>query len=169
MNINCLAVLTWRGRKMPSRKRKKGSSIIETAVGCTVLIPVFLFLIDAASVVVAQTSNDALCKQCARAAADCTDATSGNAAAQAIVNNYNLGTANKLTTSAANPATCVVTGLADAQGNAWQNVQCNTTITVNMPVPVPFSSLNNLKFQAQSVEPVVSAMAQPAGVAAATS
>jgi Flp pilus assembly protein TadG len=149
---------------MPSRK--KGSSIIETAVGCVVLIPVFLFLIDAASVVVAQTSNDALCKQCARAAAECTDATSGNAAAQAIINSYNAGTNNKLTTSSANPATCVVTGLADAAGNQWQNVQCNTTITVNMPVPVPFANLNHLKFQAQSTEPVVSAMALPNGSAA---
>jgi Flp pilus assembly protein TadG len=162
MIINRLAKLTWGKRKMLS-SRKKGSSIVETAAGLIVLIPIFLFLIDAASVIVAQTSNDALCKQCARAAAECSDVASGTAAAQAIINNYNLGTANKLTTSSANPATCTVVGLPDAQGNQWQNVQCNTMITVNMPVPVPFTNLNNLKFQAQSVEPVVSAMATPNG------
>ncbi len=163
-----LARPTWRTRNMLS-KRRTGSSIVETAIGCIILIPVFLFLIDAASVLVAQTSNDALCKQCARAAAEAADASSGITAAQAIVDQYNAGSVNKLTTSATNPATVVTTPLADAQGNAWQNVMCQTTITVNMPVPVPFTNLNNLKFQAQSVEPVVSGLAIPAGAAQATS
>ncbi len=51
-------------------KRSLGSGIIETAVGLILVIPVLLGLIDVAALVLAQTANDALAKQCARAAAE---------------------------------------------------------------------------------------------------
>ena len=59
------------------RSRKKGSSIVETAVGLIFVIPIVLLLVDSISLVIAHTANDALCKQCARAAAECNDAASG--------------------------------------------------------------------------------------------
>jgi hypothetical protein len=127
-------------------------------VGLTVVIPILLFLVDCAAVVIAQTSNDALCKHAARAASECATYADvgaqigGNTAAHNVVNSYNAGNPG-LTTN----ANCTVTPLPDAA--TWQNVTVKTTLTVVMPVPVPFLNVNNLTFQAQSQEPVVASFA----------
>jgi hypothetical protein len=150
MNLHYTVANTLKKRNQPRRIR--GSSIIETAVGCIVLIPVFLFLVDAISVVVAQTANDSVCKECARAAADIYDSTkpqpsTTQAAIQSIVNQHN---------SASNKFTFYTLTYCDSP-DGWQTVRCNTNVKVTMPIPVPFSNLNNLQFAAQSVEPVVTA------------
>jgi hypothetical protein len=77
-----------------------------------------------------------------------------------VINTFNTGNsanANSLTTAAS--FTC--TGLPD--NATWQDVTVNTTLTVNMPVPIPFSNINHLTFQAQSTEPVVGQLAVNAG------
>jgi len=51
-------------------RKRSGSCIVETAAGLIFLIPVMFILIDVSALVVAQTSNDMLAKQCARAAAE---------------------------------------------------------------------------------------------------
>jgi hypothetical protein len=141
------------------QERSRGSSLIETVVGLTVIIPILLVLVDCAAVVIAQTSNDALCKHAARAAAECATyadvgtTIGGNTAAKNVIQQYNSGNPS-LTTN----AQCTVTPLPDAA--TWQNVRVNTTLTAVLPVPVPFTNMTNFTFQAQSQEPVVSNFAQ---------
>src|ERR1700684_3663272 len=53
-----------------SNRKKRGSGIIETAAGLILVIPVLFVLIDIAALIVAQTANDQLAKECARAAAE---------------------------------------------------------------------------------------------------
>ena len=134
------------------RVSRTGSGLIETVAGCMIIIPILLFLVDCAAVVVAQTSNDALAKHACRAAAECTDAVSGAAAATAVITQYNSGHPT-LTTN----AQCTTVGSGTG---GWQDVKVNTTLTVVMPVPIPFSGINNLTFQAQAAEPVVSQLSQ---------
>ncbi len=133
-------------------RNSRGSGLVETLVGCIFIIPVVLFLIDCSSVVIGQTANDALAKQCARAAAECTDAASGTAAANAIIAQYTSANPGLVTAP-----TCTIVDLA---GN-WSDVQANTTYTINMPVPIPFQGDNHMTFQARSVEPVVSKLGGP--------
>lgn len=146
-------------RKKTGRSRSIGSSIIETVVGLTVVIPILLVLVDCAAVVIAQTSNDALCKHAARAAAECATFSDvgaqvgGQTAAQNVINQYNSGNPS-LTSN----AQCTVTPLPDA--TTWQNVRVNTTLKAVLPVPVPFTNIANFTFQAQSQEPVVANFAQ---------
>ena len=154
----------WKAKRTEShvKNRSRGSSIIETVVGLTVVIPILLVVVDCAAVVIAQTSNDALCKHAARAAAECATfadnpgppvAIGGQTAAQQVIQQYNAGNPS-LTTN----AQCTVTPLPNA--TQWQNVRVNTTLTAVLPVPVPFTNTTNFTFQAQSQEPVVASYAQ---------
>jgi len=131
------------------RRSRNGSGLIETIAGCIILVPVLLFLIDCAAVVIGQSANDALAKHAARAASEQPPG-SGGGAASSVINSYNLG--NSTLTHGAT----VVTTYDATQ----QNVTCATTMIVTMPVPIPFWNQNSLTFQAQAVEPVVSALAQ---------
>ena len=137
------------------QRDNRGSGLVETLVGCLIIVPIVLFLIDCSSVIIAQTANDALAKQCARAAAECPDVGTGTTAANLIITQYTSANPGLITAP-----TCVITDTSPTAG-AWSDVQAQTTYTVNMPVPIPFSSVNHLTFQARSVEPVVSNLGGP--------
>ncbi len=124
------------------KTRKKGSSIVETAAGLILLIPIVLFLVDVAAMVVAQTENDKLAKACARAAAEFPSGSAGQfTAANGVYNNQKRS--NLLTPTAFNLS--VGGGL----------VTCNTTITCTLPVPVPFIGNSSVAFNAKATEPIV--------------
>ncbi len=132
------------------RKSRTGSGLIETIVGCIILVPVLLFLIDCASLVIGQSANDALAKHAARAASE-QPVGSGLTAAQNVLNSYNAGNSTLTHNAALDPSSGY-----DATN---QNFKCVTTMVVTMPVPIPFWNQNNITFKAQAVEPVVSQLA----------
>src|SRR5215472_12227331 len=69
-------------------RRNRGSSIIETAAGLFVVIPILLFFMDIGYVLLAQMANDALAKEAARASAEATSQAQSDANATNVVQNY---------------------------------------------------------------------------------
>ncbi|MBS1953020.1 MAG: hypothetical protein JST89_02480 [Cyanobacteria bacterium SZAS-4] len=129
---------------MSVRARKtKGSSIVETAAGLILLIPIVLFLVDVAAMVVAQTENDKLAKACARAAAEFPSSNPGqqSSAAMGVYNNQRRS--SLLTPTSLNTT------------NGGGLVTCATTITCTLPVPVPFLGNSSVAFNAKATEPIV--------------
>ncbi len=129
------------------QRRKSGSSIVETACGLILLIPVLLILLDVAALVLSQTANDALAKQCARAAADepsTAPATNPlmTSAAQDAYNHYPDNSMVKKVRFTVND-------------NGDGTVTANTWINCILPVPVPFGGPSQTQFQAFSTEPIV--------------
>jgi hypothetical protein len=126
-----------------SGRKRLGSCIVETAAGLIFLIPVLFILIDASALVVAQTSNDMLAKQCARAAAEMPSGAGTAAATNAYTNFADSGMVVKI-----GGAPLVTYPTVDT-------VMVTTTIQCNLPVPVPFGGPASQIFKAFSTEPVV--------------
>jgi Flp pilus assembly protein TadG len=133
------------------QRKKSGSGIIETAAGLILLIPVLLILIDIAAVVLAQTANDALAKQCARAAADLpsTAPSTNPQMISAATNSYNNYSNSSVVTKGAAGNTLTVVDNGDG------TVTVRTWITCTLPVPVPFGGPASTGFEAFSTEPIV--------------
>ncbi len=131
---------------MSVRARKtEGSSIVETAAGLILLIPIVLFLVDVAAMVVAQTENDKLAKACARAAAEFPTADPRqNTAAMGVYTNQKRS-------SLLTPTALILNNPAPPSGL----VSCETTITCTLPVPVPFLGNSSVAFRAKATEPIV--------------
>lgn len=162
------------------RNRSSAQSLIETVVGIIFMIPIVLFLFDIGVMVLANTANDNLAKQAARAAAGATPP--GNPPPQPIPANI-----PQYQTAAKQAADQVVANYANASKSAYmQNVTMakmwyngNAVAGVNAPPgnidlnpgpgnvavfthmecspPVPFPGFNtNREFFARAVEPIVS-------------
>jgi hypothetical protein len=164
------------------RSRNQAQSIIETVVGIIFMIPIVLFLFDVGILVLANTANDNLAKQAARAAAGATEMdASGNptgtaAAAETAAN----GIVSKFATSgyiakvkmayfayvlppgSLTPSVIKDTGAgmgsvpASAQTNPGDG---NVAIVMAMEAraPVPFPGFDTTRvFWARAVEPIVS-------------
>ncbi len=129
-------------------RKQKGSSIVETAAGLILLIPIVLFLVDVAAMVVVQTENDKLAKACARAAAEYPsgDAKAVQAAKDVYDNQKDSNLLTKAPFSAASGSpTYPTSGM----------VTCKTTITCTLPVPVPLVGNSQVAFNAIATEPIV--------------
>ncbi len=135
-------------RSMPNRNRR-GSGIIETAAGLCIVIPVLFCLIDIAAVIVAQTANDQLSKECARAAAEQAVGAGQSSANTAYANFANSGLVVK------DPGGPIVTYGGIAPNDT---VTATTNITCKLPIPVPFGGPATQKFTAFATEPVVGQM-----------
>ena len=128
--------------------RRLGQSIIEVLVGCIFLIPMALAGLDVIVLVLANSANDSLVKNAARAAANQTTRNGALIAAQRCVDAFH--TSN------------IIVGVEMAQNVDYQqdkNVSVKTVMTVKMPVGI--AGFEIIKFQAQATEPVV---AMPADV-----
>jgi hypothetical protein len=132
--------------KLSRRPRKStGSAITETAAGLCAIIPILFILIDVSALVLAQTANDQMSKQCCRAAA---------------TQPYNAGSAAAQTALADYP----VNGLVVKQGPCLvtyptqDTVRAQTTIKCNLPVPVPLGGPSSANFVAFATMPLVGAM-----------
>lgn len=149
-----------------------GQSIIETVVGIIFLIPIVLFLLDIAVLVMANTANDNLAKTVARAAASAKDSSSGvgtpssgYTAATAAAGNFAVSDIIKPSAGSFVTGYCWNgLGSGDTQGTTWPNgvpqpnvgnVGVVTKMSVKVPVPFPFLP-DTIDFQAKAVEPVVS-------------
>ena len=163
-----------------SNRQSTGQSLIETVVGVMFLIPIVLFLLDIAVLVIANTANDNLVKSACRAAASATDAsqnpaigtsTVGFAAALAVCTNF--ATPSVIIQppggGAKNGAKMLTgfyyfspTGGAQTTGTwpggtatpASGQVGCISTMLVTLPVPFP--GFTKFTFNAMDIEPIVS-------------
>lgn len=125
-------------------RRKRGTSIVETAAGLFIIIPIVLFLFDVAAAVLAQTANDSMCKSAARAAAETDTAGKAQAAAQTAVDRF--------------PAAGYITSkrlFRPVQYNAGTSVTVVTEIVCKFPVPIPFGGPDRMNFVTDMTEPVV--------------
>ncbi len=125
--------------------RARAQSLTEVVVGLFILVPIFLAILDLASVVIGQQANNDLAKRAARAASNSNNATAAQTAAQTVVANF--GTSTLLS----NPT--MVSFAYNVQGN----VIVETSLQINLPVPAPVvdQSLNNPVMHARATEPVV--------------
>lgn len=157
-----------------SRSRNRGQSIVETVVGIIFLIPIVLFLLDIAVLVMANTANDNLAKSVARAAASARGQ-SGEGTAEAAIAAARTTADTMAESSIINkPGGSFLTGFCwnqngtpNTQGTQWPNstpqpsqgnLAVVTSMKVRVPVPFPFLP-NEIDFQAKAVEPVVSCVA----------
>ena len=143
------------------RSRDRGSSLVETAAGLLILVPVVLFLFDLVSLIMVQTANDALAKHAARAAAETPNPnpptstpaaqTQAQTAAQTIVNAF---PASRL---AANP-TLLICDYRDDRVNGVSQVYVRTRLSCTLPIPVPFVGNSGIDFVAEATEPIVAVL-----------
>lgn len=126
-----------------SRRRTRGTSIVETAAGLFILIPVVLFLVDVAAAVLAQTANDSMCKHAARAAAEQVNQGQAQAAAQRVVDDF--------------PSSTIISAKQLINVNYVSNVRVTvvTQITCTFPVPIPLGGPASWDFQTDVTEPIV--------------
>jgi hypothetical protein len=131
--------------KRSDNRAKRGSGLVETAAGLVLVIPVLFCLIDVAALVLTQTANDSLAKQCARAAAEQPNVpVQLQAAADVAFSHYS-------DTTLMRKVSCVATALADPT----DTVRVDTVVICKLPVPVPFGGPSQQTFAAYSVEPIV--------------
>jgi Flp pilus assembly protein TadG len=123
-----------------NRRNNKGTSIIEVLVGAMFLIPIALFSVDLAAIVLSNSVNDHLAKDAARAAA--------NQQSQAFAQQA----AQKTVSGVAKSGIIYDIQLTDVSFNQDQ-VSVKTAIDVRLPVQFPGFATTH--FVAQAVEPVV--------------
>lgn len=120
-------------------RSRKGQALIETAVAGMVIIPIVLFLLDVAVLVLCNMSNDEAAKNAARAAANQPPATAQEAASKAISSFRKSPIIADLKIKNFNSSTETVT----------------VSTEMNVKLPVPFPGITQYTFVAQSVQPVL--------------
>jgi len=124
--------------------------LVETVVGAIFIIPIALFLLDVASIVICQTQNDALAKHCARAAANQDSSGKAQGAVDDVVSEFQKsGGGSKI---------CLF-NKASMDYTAAQ-VLVKTEVTCNFPVPIPFGP-GYMNFSAEATEPVIADVPPP--------
>jgi len=130
---------------MKSSRRKRGTSIVETAAGLFIIIPIVLFLFDVAAAVLAQTANDSMCKSAARAAAETDSQGRAQAAAQTAVDRF--------------PAAGYIISKRLFRtvdyNTTTASVRVETEIVCRFPVPIPFGGPDRMNFVTDQTEPIV--------------
>src|SRR3974390_2335653 len=113
---------------MSARKnRRAGQCFIEVSAGLFILVPLALFFLDVVVMVLANSANDTLAKNAARAAADQKDQSTALTAAQQVVERF--------------PKSTIINAAALEQGkfqyNSGANVYAYTTMSINLPAALP--------------------------------
>lgn len=135
---------------MKASKRRRGTSIVETAAGLFIIIPIVLFLFDVAGAVLAQTSNDSMCKSAARAAAETDSQGKAQAAAQTAVDKFPAAGYIK-SKRLFKPVVYVYN-----PNPAFDSyVVVVTEIVFQFPVPIPFGGPSKMNFVTDMREPIV--------------
>ncbi len=133
-----------------SNRKKRGTSIVETAAGLFIIIPIVLFLFDVAAAVLAQTANDSMCKSAARAAAETIDSGKAQAAAQSAIDSFPA--AGYITSKRLFKPVVYVYNPSPA---AQSYVHVVTEIVCRFPVPIPFGGPSSMNFVTDMTEPLV--------------
>lgn len=130
------------------RRSHRAQSSIEVILGSLVLITLTLFGLDLSVIVLANTANDSLAKSAARAAANQGSRLQAMDAAKQCVSEFKTSV-----------LIVDVKMSGDFSYEEKRGVLVKTIMTVK--VPVSFSGMELVKFEAQAAEPVV---ASPADV-----
>lgn len=137
---------------MTSNKRtRKAATIAETAAGLFIIIPVFLLLADVIAVLIAQTQNDSLAKQAARAASEKDEKVPARTAADQVITNFGS------TSLVSNPTITMFRYNKDGTEPPAPlgGLYVQTSVRCNLPVPVPFSQLDHVDLAAEATETTV--------------
>lgn len=126
-------------------RNRKGQGLVEVLAGAMLfLVPISLAALDLTTVVLANSANDHLVKNCARAAADQEDQSKAEKAASDCIAKF--------------PKSAVIVDV-NLEGSVEykddEQVAVKTVMTVKLPVG------GSIKFHAQAVEPIV---AKPSNV-----
>lgn len=125
-------------------QRRNGQSMVELTAGLFVLIPIVLAILDLVVIVLGQEANNDLAKRAARAASHHETSAKAQAAVDDVISKF--GASGLLS----NPTK------VDFQYNANGNVVVETSVQINLPVPVPFAdSYNHQVMHAKATEPIV--------------
>jgi Tfp pilus assembly protein PilV len=131
-------------RTLNSRNRKRnGDALVEVLLGAMILVPIALGIIDISFLAIANTANDNLARNAARAAANQQQPATADDAATKVVDAFPI--------SSIIPNVTLVEPIAFA---ASQNVTVKTIISVKMPVSFPGFD-PDVKFVAQHTEACV--------------
>lgn len=123
-------------------RSKKGQALMEVAVVGIILIPIALFMLDLAVLVMCNMTNDSVAKNAARAAANQPVQASAQQAAQHALDTVKTSS--------------IITDLKIKNFNYTGNHDSVTVATqMSVQVPVPFPFLDKVAFVAQSVQPIV--------------
>ncbi|CAN5293798.1 hypothetical protein BH11CYA1_BH11CYA1_48160 [soil metagenome] len=127
-------------------RNRRAQSIIEVLVGSIVLVPIVLAIIDLAVVYIGGDICNDLAKQAARAAANASDITEATTAVADVQTNFNKSaTYENLTLNLVQ---------YDGTHDGLANVRC--TVTIVLPVPIPFLSLGpKMTINTQASEAIV--------------
>lgn len=129
-------------------RRQSGVSIIESVLGIVLVVLLVLFFIDVGAVITCQTNNERMCKNAVRAASEKATQSEAKQAADEIVRNTK---SSQIFTS----PTMEDFNYDTASGL----VSARTTVTCNLPVPVPVTNLTSVQMQTKSVETIVAILA----------
>ena len=137
-----------------SKRAKRGSSLVETVVGCIFIVIIALFLVDVAAIVICQTQNDALAKHCARAASNFATKPLAMPAVNDVISEF--------LASNGGSKICVFIGppTVEFPGGAAQ-VLVVTEVECNFPVPIPLVGTSYIRMKSEATEPVVADVVAP--------
>jgi len=135
------------------RKRKRGQSIIELAVGLMALIPIVLVVFDLAVIIIGVQINDSTCREAARVAASGNPA-DANERAAAVVARQNLKTSGMLSNFQLKTVNSVVTSdlvqLQKYGGPVQGTITIETEVDIKpFVVQYAYNGQSPLKFRAR--------------------
>jgi hypothetical protein len=131
-------------------RNQKGQVFVEVLCGMFILIPIALFALDLIVLVLGNSANDSLAKNCARAAANEQTSAKAKEAAQQVVSHF--------PTSPLIEKVELDTSKMDFNSKA--NVTTETIVTVRIPITLP-GTISKIAFRARATEPVVGVSAAP--------
>lgn len=130
-------------------RNNKGQVFIEVLCGMFILIPIALFGLDLIVLILGNSANDTLAKNCARAAANAQNAGGAQAAAQQVVSHF--------------PKSPLIDNVSLKSTNYVDKatVTVETEVVVHIPVTLP-GTVSQVAFKARATEPIVGVSAAPA-------
>lgn len=133
-------------RRFTVRNRRtrtgRGTSLTEAVVAAMIFVPVALFILDLAVLVITNSKNDQAAKNAARAAASQPAGNQANSAAQQSISSIKKSSIIQ---------SLVIKDLVYNPGAG--SVTCQTRMIVQ--VPIPFPGFSQFTFIAQAKEPIV--------------
>lgn len=132
------------------KRNPKGQVFIEVLCGMFVLIPIALAALDLMVLVLGNSANDSLAKNCARAAANEQSEANAKTAAEQVISHFPSSPLIEK----------VILDESKLTYDSKENVTTETVITVRMPVAFPGME-PKIDFRARATEPVVGVSASP--------
>jgi hypothetical protein len=131
-------------------RNSKGQVFVEVLCGMFILIPIALLALDLIVLILGNSANDSLAKNCARAAANQQTAEKAQDAAQQVVKDFPFSPLIEK----------VELDTSKLKFDSKENVTTETVLTVRIPITLP-GTKQKIAFRARATEPVVGVSAAP--------